>query len=155
MVKNLERRPKYPSQLSRYVSMLLLALTQPVYSDFSLPSSPDYENNTRIRTVDGATCEARTAQSALQFGVYDAGNTIALNSDSNSSDTKDKDQGVYAQISIPLDLGGGRKPDCQRFQRVMEENAELDLQLKRLEVKLKMAQLKRMETVKQSNTFSE
>lgn len=133
----------------------LILLNSQARADFNMPYAPDFENSSRIRTMDGASCEARTAQATVQVGVYDSDNTVNLNDSSNLMDSQDSDRGVYAQISVPLDLGGGRKPDCSRFQEIMEESAELDLQLKKLEVELKMAQLKKMKSVGDRNSFSE
>ena len=130
-------------------------VTDACYADFNMPYSPDFENTSRVRAVDGSTCEARASQAAVQFGVYDAGNTVDMDDKKNPMDSTDRDRGAYAQVSIPLDLGGARKPDCYRFQQIMEENAELDLQLKRLEVKLKMERLRQMQGKINSSAFSE
>ncbi|WP_354009139.1 hypothetical protein [Endozoicomonas lisbonensis] len=134
---------------------LLLFTTGHVLANINLPYTPNFENNSRVRTMDGATCEARTAQATVQMGVYDTGNSLNQYDQINPIDSRDRDRGVYAQIAIPLDLGGGRQPDCSYFQQIMEENAELDLQLKRLEVELKMNRLKKMQQVDGNNTFSE
>lgn len=126
-----------------------------VPANINLPYTPNFENNSRIRTMDGATCEARAAQATVQVGVYDTGDTVNQRAPDKPLDSKNRDSGIYAQIAIPLDLGGARQPDCSRFQQIMEENAELDLQLKRLEVELKMNQLKKMQQIENTNTFSE
>ncbi|MGY0219550.1 hypothetical protein ACWJJH_19530 [Endozoicomonadaceae bacterium StTr2] len=121
----------------------------------SLPSPPNMEDTSRIRAIDGSSCEARRSQATFQVGAYNADSRLNEDKTNNPGNTLDKDQGIYAQISIPFDLGGGRKPDCTRFQEIVEENAELDLQLKRLEVQLKMEKLKQMKAKINRSQFSE